>query len=468
MLIWLIAIVIFGVVGVTGYYQGAIRALVSLVGLFFALFLTMPLAPLLRPLVPKVGLTHPLWAVIVPPVVVFLLFVLVFGVIGFVVHRKVALHFKYASDDFTRIRWERLSRRLGACIGVVAGAIYMVLVSLAIYIFGYPATEVTSDDSPAMQRYLSEARQNLHSSGLDSTLASLDPMPENFYLATDILGVLYHNFSVLQQRLFDYPAFLALGERQEFKDIATDTDLQNLLQTSAPLINIINNPKILAIINNSEIVDQLKKVDLKDLAQYLKTGKSAKYDDEKILGRWQIDPSATLVAFKRKNPDMSVSQMAMIKKLITVFMTRVTFMATPDNQAIVKMDIPDQAKQLIAAAQAAAKSAAATDQSQNPAPQVDPRMIARYGPGYARRQMAMPGMPGMAPAAAPKVNPDAALADFNLSSTGRWEHDDINYKVTLKDQKEKSTTAEAMVDDDQLTLTTSVPGLGKGTLVFVR
>lgn len=465
MTIWLIAVVIFGVVGVTGYYQGAIRALVSLVGLFFALFLTMPLAPFLRPLVPKVGLVHPLWAIVVPPVVVFLLFVLIFGVIGYFVHRKVALHFKYATDDYTRIRWERLNHRLGACVGLAAGAIYLVLISLVIYIFGYPATEVTSDDSPALQRYLSNARNDLHSSGLDRTLASLDPMPENYYLATDILGLLYHNFSMLQERLFDYPAFLALSERAEFKDIATDTDLQNLLQTSAPLINIINQPKILVIVNNSEIMDQLRKVDLKDLAQYLQSGKSAKYDEEKILGRWRMDPSATLVAVKRKNPDLPVSQMAQMKKLITIFMTRVSFMTTPDNEAIMKMELPEEAKRLIAAATAAAAKPAAPDPTAPDAGAVadQSRMRARYGPRY--NTAAAPA----ATAAKPKPNPDAALANFNLASTGRWQRDGLNYKVTLKDQKQQAVTAQAVVDDDRLLLTTDVPGLDRGlTLVFVR
>jgi hypothetical protein len=294
-------------------------------------------------------------------------------------------------------------------------------------------------------------------------------MPENYYLATDILGLLYHNFSMLQERLFDYPAFLALGERPEFKEIATDTDLQNLLQTSAPLVNIINHPKILAIINNSEIMDQLRKVDLKDLAQYLKTGKSAKYDEEKILGRWHMDPSATLVAVKRKNPDLPVSQMGQMKKLITIFMTRVSFMTTPDNEAIMKMELPDEAKKLIEAATAAAKGATAPDPNAPDAAQAataaasQARMAARYAGRYP--SAAAPA----AAAAKPKPNPDAALANFNLASTGRWQRDGLNYKVTLKDQKEHAVTAQAVVDDDRLLITTDVPGLDRGlTLVFVR
>ncbi len=59
MLLWLIIVAIFIVLGLTSYYKGAIRTLVSLVGVILASFLALPLGPLLKPLVPKVGWTHP-------------------------------------------------------------------------------------------------------------------------------------------------------------------------------------------------------------------------------------------------------------------------------------------------------------------------------------------------------------------------------------------------------------------------
>jgi hypothetical protein len=90
-------------------------------------------------------------------------------------------------------------------------------------------------------------------------------------------------------------------------------------------------------------------------------------------------------------------------------------------------------------------------------------MRARYGPRYNTAPAPT------ATAAKPKPNPDAALANFNLASTGRWQRDGLNYKVTLKDQKQQAVTAQAVVDDDRLLLTTDVPGLDRGlTLVFVR
>ncbi len=160
MLLWAIVITIFVILGVTGYYKGAIRSLVALVGVMLASFLALPLAPWVQPLIPKVGLTHPFWSVLLPPVVVFLLIALVFLGLSFLVHHRVMLNFKYATDDYTRLRWERLNARLGIGVGLAGGAIYALLVGLVIYIIGYPVVQVTGEDSPAVQRFVSTARKD--------------------------------------------------------------------------------------------------------------------------------------------------------------------------------------------------------------------------------------------------------------------------------------------------------------------
>ncbi len=455
MLTWVIVILVFGILGVSSYYKGAIRSLVSLVGLGVALMISMPLAPYLKPLLPKVGLEHPIWGVVVPPAIVFLLVVVIFTGLAFFVHYKVSQHYKYATDDYTRMRWERLNQRLGLCVGFVAAAIYCVIIGVVAYSFGYPAVQVTGPDSPAPQRMLAKVRQEIRDFGLDKTLASLDPMSDTYYLVNDIFGLLYHN-SLLQPRLYNYPAFLALGEQQEFKDIATDTELQNLLQTGGPAVEILKNPKIVSVINNEGIIDQLKQVDLRDLYGYLRTGKSDKYAEEKILGRWELNPSATLVAAKRRNPDMPVAQMRQLKTLITVFLPKVTLMATPDNQATIRMEMTEAAKRMIADAQARIRAAAEAAQAAAEggvatAPRMDAAMAQRYGlraptpaappaaegsPGAPARTLAMEGIP-----------------DVNVASSGTWSREGIKYKLRLKDEKGKETVAEGIMKDDQFLLT---------------
>jgi hypothetical protein len=456
MLTWVIVILVFGILGVSSYYKGAIRSLVSLAGLGVALLVSMPLAPYLVPLMPKIGLEHPVWAVVVPPAIVFLLVVIVFTGLGFFVHHKVSLHYKYATDDYTRLRWERLNHRLGLCIGAVAATIYCVILGVIVYSFGYPAVQVTGPESPAPQRMLAKLRQELHDQGLDRSLAALDPMSDTYYLASDIFGLLYHN-SLLQPRLYNYPAFLALGEQPEFKEIATDSEVQNLLQTGGPALDLLRNPKIVAIINNQSITSQLKEVDLRDLYGYLRTGKSDKYAEEPILGRWEINPSATLVAAKRRNPDMPVAQMRRLKTLITVFLAKVSLMATPDNQALLRVEQTAEAQQMIEAAQARIRAAAEAAQAAaegggGGTPRMDPAMAQRYGLRAPTPASPPSGTEGT-PAAPPRTLAMEGIPDVQLAGTGTWAREGIRYKLRMRTEGGREVVLDGVMKDDQLILT---------------
>ena len=59
MTIWILTIFLFGFFAWMGYVKGAIRVAVMLVGLLVAARLALPLAPVLKPLVPMVGI-HPI------------------------------------------------------------------------------------------------------------------------------------------------------------------------------------------------------------------------------------------------------------------------------------------------------------------------------------------------------------------------------------------------------------------------
>ena len=134
MTIWILAVVLFGFLAWMGLLKGAIRVTVMLVGLVLAAMLALPLAPLIKPLFSKMGVENPYWQWLLPPVTVFFLIQFVFTAIAFLVHRQVALHFKYKTDDVHRLRWERLNNHLGLCVGVGAGCVYLVLIGLIIYV----------------------------------------------------------------------------------------------------------------------------------------------------------------------------------------------------------------------------------------------------------------------------------------------------------------------------------------------
>lgn len=481
MTIWILAILLLILFGAIGYGKGAIRMIFPLVGLVLGVFLSVPLAPLVRPVVPLVGLKNPVWSWLLPPVIAFFLIAFVFIIIGFVVHRQVNLYYKYRTDDYQRLTWERLNRRLGVCIGLVVGASYTVIIGLVVYILGYLTVQVSAGDSDAaVVRYLNGARTDLGSSGLDKLVAKFDPTPENYYLASDILGLLYHN-KLLHDRLASYPAFLSLGDRPEFQELATDAEFQNLLATQATVGQLMNHPKTQAILNNQEIIQQLGQTDLKDLLQYLKTGESPKYAELKVLGRWQLDPYATLLQMKKRKSRITTADMRLLRHQLD-FLKGYTLMAAPDNT--VKLKGPDVLPliQKYMGDLTRAFSGAATRKPSVVVVQAAPAGSAEGQPGMsadiARRYgINRPGGASPAPtavAAAPVVaapvattaiTPAAIAAEVAqlpivVLAQGSWKGEDSRYELELKadapgfefDGKEKASTIQAEIRDDRLYL----------------
>ena len=68
MLIWLIAALLFVGFGALGYAKGAIRMIFPLAGLVLGAMLAVPLGPMVKPVVPLVGLKFVLGTAVKVPV----------------------------------------------------------------------------------------------------------------------------------------------------------------------------------------------------------------------------------------------------------------------------------------------------------------------------------------------------------------------------------------------------------------
>ncbi len=497
MLIWILAVLLLGGFGAMGYGKGAIRMAFPLLGLVLAIFLAMPLSPLVKPLVPMMKLTNPVWSWLLPPVIVYLIFAIVFVPIGFGVHRKIALHFKYKKDELQQGQFLRLNHRLGAGLGVLVGSIYLILVGLVIYVFGYFTVQVASADTDnAFIRYFNQARADLHSSGLDKTVAYFDPTPEPYYRAVDVLGLIYTN-PAIYNRLSNYPGLISMSERSEFQDLGKDTQFQEMLQTRQSLVTILDNPKTQGILNNQEIMGQLEQLDLKDLRGYLETGKSAKYDDEKILGRWRVDLQSVITQARKQNPMFSTNAVAlkMLKRFAVTVLNGVTLIATPDNKIIVKSQ-PGLPPPELAAAIAPPPAAAAPAPA--PAPIAAPGTMTpvrpqssaanpRYGlgspttlaqgvrqrlgqnqPPRARGPALVAPQVAVAAAAPPRAAAPAVMpkipADLKLSGQGTWKYDGDKYQLSIQTEGGKEVSLEGGIDNDRMVMANE----DGPSLVFVR
>lgn len=449
MLIWILALALFAIAGACGYKLGAVRFGVSLIGLIVAAALALPLGPYLKPLVPMVGLKNPIWPVVLPPVVVFLLIYAIFIGLSFFVNRKVELYYKYNAEDGHRLSWERVNKALGLWVGLAMGAVWLILLGLVIYIAGYFTVQVTTDDTQSLPvKLTSQARRDLQGTGLDKAVAPFDPMPPRYYEASDILGLIYQN-PLLLNRLSQYPTFLLFENRPEFQELAADAEFNQMLLSKGDIVQIIKNPKFQAVLHNPEIVQELLGQDLGDLRAYLETGVSPRYEEERILGKWKLDPYPTMAQERKRNPDMSSTQMRRLKLVMTEIMSGVSVIATTDNKIAMKAEgVAEKLQQLYnppAPVPQVNPDAAAQVQG------MSPDLMQRYGQRGGGR-----AAPQRAPAPAPAAPRPAAAQRVPytvLSSQGSWERIGDRYELKVQDERGRSHTLQAVADEDRLTLT---------------
>jgi len=454
MLIWLLVLVLVGGFAATGFQTGSIRASVSLLGVVLGLLLAPLVGGLLTPLFASAGV---IWQQILPTVVGFVLVWAVGFGLGFVAHKPVELHFKYREDDSTRVGFERMNKALGVFVGMLAGVLVFLAVGKSVYAKGHLTTQLAAEAGEASPvSYINQLRNDMAQSGWDKIFASLDRTPAQDYAIDDILGLIHAN-PLIQGRVQNYPPFLALGERSEFTDLGADADFQKLLQDRAGFTAIYTHPKSQAILGNAELRQLLLATDLKDLKTYLETGKSPKFDDEKLLGRWRADVGSTVTDARRKRTNLQPADLKALRFMLNTVLKQASLTAYTDGRYVLKVPVP-----------AAPKADAAVDAAAAPAADL---LTARYG----RR----PGAPAAAPVvrAAPPMDPMAVakkiLADGNksgkgltdLSTEGTWLRASDKYVLSSKkDGKEESHEASI---SEVGRLAIPVPEL-KLTLFFVR
>jgi hypothetical protein len=418
MIIWGIALLLAASLAFAGFCFGVIRAATTFVGLFVSILVARVFAHAVTPLFAHVGVKDPVIAWLLSPLLVFLLALTVMKVIGFTIQRHVNVYYKYKAGDLKLGLWTRLNARLGLCIGFANAIIYMVLISMVIYVLSYATFQLSSEDNASWTvKLLNEAGRELQSTGMARVAAAVDPMPANYYKASDLAGLLYHN-DLLEARLSRYPAFLSMAERPEFQDIANDKDFAELRQKQPPISEILNHPKLQPIMSNPDELQEIWGIlvnNFDDILGFLKTGQSQKYADQKLVGHWDFNLNATLTSFQEAKPAATSQEMRAARQGLTLMYGKTTMLATLDNQAFLK-------------------NVGVVKMPASPA--AGPRGGARNGRG---------GAPGMQAAA---MTP---TVEIQPTLQGRWSEDGADYKFNFS----ADLNYEGSVDGDTLTLTGS-------------
>jgi hypothetical protein len=146
---------------------------------------------------------------------------------------------------------------------------------------------------------------------------------------------------------------LQLEERKEFKNLAHDVQLQQMIATQTKVIDILRYPSIQAMLTNATVIAQVSGLignDLDDLQSFLTTGQSPKYDPETILGVWDIDRAATVAQVRKKQPAITPKQLGKIEADLFPIIAGLSLTATPDGQMILKQPNPNTSESTIVAA----------------------------------------------------------------------------------------------------------------------
>ncbi len=321
------------------YRQGAIRASISSFGILFAALLAGLLGKLVAPLLKILGVVSPILLWVLPAFIAFVVVLVLIKIGAQFVHQKVDVYYKYKAGDLRLKLWERLNARLGACVGLLNGVMYLVLIAMVIQAFSYWTVQMASGDTdPKGMRLLNQLGRDLQSTGLARAAKAIDPMNEAFYDSADVAGYLYQN-PLREARLLRYPGFLSLGERQEFQTLGQDTEFSTLRLKQAPLRDVLQHPTARAVFDNPELLRTVwttLQPDLKDLNMFLETGKSEKYDGERILGRWTFDANASVVAYRRTKPNATGSETAKLRTWMNEKFPKSSLVAGPDRMLVLK------------------------------------------------------------------------------------------------------------------------------------
>ena len=340
MSIWILALLVMAATTLAGWRQGGIRAAIGFGGILVATLFAPLVGKLFHLVLPFVGVSSPvtLWAL--SPVCGFIAVSIIFSVIAFNVHRKVETFYRYKAGELRLALWTRLNSRLGICVGVLNGVIYFILISFLLFNLTYWTTQASAGAAqPSMiVRLVNSMGQGLQSTGFARTSAAVGTLPPLYYKYADLSGFLMQNPQTAA-RLAEYPALASLWERDDMQNLVSDSTLTNALASGTSLGEIMNLPSVQDFLKNKEVSQRVGGIfesNMDDLTTYLQTGKSAKYDGEKILGRWQFNAAVTLAWFRQSQPKIQAKEMAGIRALWSAAYTQTTLHLTADNMVFVR------------------------------------------------------------------------------------------------------------------------------------
>ena len=339
MTIWILAILLMALAALAGWRQGGIRAAISFAGILFAALLAAPVGKLFSLVLPIFGVSSPVTMWAVTPVCGFVLVLVVFKAVAQNVHKKVEVFYKYHAGDLRLTLWERLNSRLGICVGLLNGAMYFVLISFFLFNLAYLTSQTAvAANQPLPVRLVNQLGADLQSTGVARAAAAVGTLPPMFYKLADTSGFLMQNPDAAQ-RLVSYPGLASLWERDEMQPLVQDSALTNAIASGASVSTIMNMPSVQDFLHNkalSQSVWTIVQTNFDDITNFLATGKSAKFDNEKLIGHWEFNPAVTFAWMRQERPRMTATEARGLRAWMLQSYAQTRLLVTGDNQIFIR------------------------------------------------------------------------------------------------------------------------------------
>lgn len=488
MMVWLLAIVALLLFGGMGVFAGLAPAACGFVGVLIAFLLGGPLTKLVALALPKEFVGHPLagWfpdsMYFMELVVVLLVFYLITWGVGFWVRGKIDFWLKYVGTELQRMTWSYLNHGVGLFMGLVTGVIFVLIIATGAYAPGYLSTQTTPSESgqPWGINYLNSFSKGMQETGLDKIAARWDKTPKRYFETCDVVGLIVNNPSVMY-RVKHYPLIYAMSDRQEISDLFKDDGFNQIINGKSGGWALFNNGSVLGFMNSGSFGDLKNDLDMVDFVEYLKTGKSPKYDNFKLLGEWELDVDQVTLMAKKNKPDITYREMKFMATLLRTYFNDAVLRATVDKKLVLRDIVsgvpelvdtlsdpshpkivppaPTYTPEQLQQAQAQAQAQAATPAAQNRRGGI--LSTSRYREALdhnARTQAAMNDAPQV------QYNDDGTIKMpeppkiEKVSVKGSWTGDGELYKFTFG-----GIQMDAIIEGDTLTLST-----GNVRLYFIR
>ena len=207
-----------------------------------------------------------------------------------------------------------------------------------------------------------------------------------------------------------------MGDRADIQEIAADTEFHGMLVQQASLAEIMKHPLGQKVMSNQDLLNALvHNTDLKDLRKFLEEGVSDTYDDEKILGRWELNGNALINYTKRNTAGIKSRELRALKDLVDNYLDGTSLIAFTDNTFVIEAkEMPEQVEEENQPAAPAFNDPYASARGGQPA--MSPEEAARYGLAPGGRG----GRGGQQPAR-PQAPQKKEAPKINIGGEGSWE-----------------------------------------------